>query len=430
MRNYFGLFFLSLAIVISCTDDSTPYTLGEDFIDLKSRLFVTDTISIKTSTILLDSIETSSANVLLIGEIQDPEFGNLTTQSYLNLLASDYVIDRDAVFDSIGVILYYNRYYQGDTTQVQTYKIHEIIENFEPTNDDDTSFYNTSSLNYSNQVLGELNFTPYPNKKDSIYIPLKLDFGNSIFEKIQDNDINNSNDLAQIFNGITIKSDITNNTILGFNSTKMTMRMYYTLATENNENSEHYIDFSINKLFNNITNDKSLTSLSSLNNSNDNLGTSETSNQAYIQAGSALYMRLEIPYIKTFNELEQNGTTISATLKFYPDIKSYEKNTISVDSLAIFIVDHKNRFISQLTNEDGSATYAKITTQNDEFNSDLFYTVDITAFFKAIESSEVDLDYALLFQFPSNNSTVNKIKIYDTIQSDKKMKIDLTYLLY
>jgi uncharacterized protein DUF4270 len=433
MRNYFGLLILSLAVFISCNDDTTTYTVGEDFIDLESRVIVTDTISIKSSTILIDSVETSSTNVLLIGEIQDSDFGNLTAQSFMNLLASDYDIDRDAVYDSIGIILYYNRYYQGDTTQVQTYEIHEIIENFEPSNDDDASFYNTSSLNYSNDVLGEVNFTPYPNKKDSIYIPLILDFGNSLFEKIQENDINNSDDLDQIFKGVTIKSVGNNNTILGFDKTRMVMRIYYTIDTENNEDSEHFNDFKINdinKFFNKITNDKSSTLLASLNNSGDNLETSETNNQAYIQAGSTLYMRLEIPHIKTFNALEQNGTAISAHLKFYPNIESYEKNTIGADSLAIFIADHKNRFISQLTGLDGAAMYAKIATQNDEFNSSFYYTADISAFFKEIQTSEIDLNYSLLFQFPSNNTTVNKIKIYDTTQSDKKMKIDLTYLLY
>ena len=432
MKNNFKLLYLSFVVLLSCADDTTTYTVGEDFIELESRVIVTDTLTIKASTVQLDSIETSSSNVLLIGSLHDSEFGNLSSKSFLKIHSSDYNINDDAVYDSIGVILHYNRYYHGDTTQIQTYRIHEIIEDFEPDDNDVNTFYNTSSLKYNGTALGELNFTPYPNKKDSIYIPLNTEFGRSIFKKIQDDDINDSDDLEKIFKGITILSDENSNMVLGFNRQTMVMRMYYTIDSENDEENEYYNDFTIDntyKSFNNITNDKSGTLLSSISNSEENLSTLKTNNKAYIQAGSALYMRLEIPHIKTFNSLEQDGTAISATLKFYPNIDSHKAN-VNADSLVIFIVDHKNRFVSELTGFDSSTSYAKLNSQNNEFDSDYYYTADISSFFEEVQNSTTDLNYSLLLQFPSNNNTVNKIKIYDTTQPDKKMKIDLTYLLY
>jgi len=433
MRNSFKLLYLSFITIISCADDTTSYTVGEDFIEIESRVIISDTLSVKASTIQLDSIETSNSNVLLIGAFEDSEFGKINSTSYLNLKPSDYAINNDAVYDSIGVILYYNRYYHGDTTQVQTYKVHEIIEDFEPSDDSGSSFYNTSSLNYSKIVLGEINFTPYPNKKDSIYIPLNSEFGKSIFTKIKEDDIENSVDLDKLFKGITIQSQETGNTVLGFNKQSIVMRMYYTVNSEYNENNEYFKEFKIggyNNFFNNIIHDKLGTPLQSITNSEENISTLNTNNTAFIQAGTGLNMRIEIPHIKTYNELEKNGTIISASLKFHPTIKSYESNSIGADSLKIFVVDQKNRFIKQLTGLNGSPSYAKLQKDNDEFNSKYFYSVDISSFVEEIQQTPVDLNYSLLFQFPNSNNSLNKIKIYDSTQKNEKMKVDLTYLLY
>lgn len=433
MRNCFILFYICFAVLISCNNDSTTYSVGEDFIDLNTRVTVTDTLSIITSTVLFDSIATSSSSRLLLGALQDSDFGNLTSQSFMNLSTSDYDMDKDAVYDSIGVILYYDRYYYGDTTTVQTYKVHEIIENFEPKNDDDDdNFYNTSSLNYSDEVLGEITFKPFPYKKDSIYIPIKKTFGNSIFEKLQNNDVNNYDDLYQVFKGITIVPANNSNNVIGFGKASMVMRIYYNLENEDDEDSD-FKDLTIEssyRFFNKITSDRSSTLLATIPSSEDFLLSTKTNNQAYIQSGTSLNMRIEIPYIKNLNSLEQNGTTLNATLKFYPNIKSYQSNSIGADSIAVHVVDHKNRYIKQLTGFDGQAIYAKYNTQNDEFDSKNYFTTDITYFLEEIQSSSYNLNYALLFQFPNNNNSVNKILIYDSANSVNKMKVTLTYLLY
>lgn len=432
MRNNYLLLYISLALLISCNDDSKIYAVGEDFIELDTRITVTDTLSVNASTVILDSLVTSTSNRLLIGALQDEVFGNLTSQSFLNLETAVYNIDNNAVYDSIGLILHYNKYYYGDTTQIQTLKVYEIIDNFEPA-DDATAFYNTSSLKYDDTVLGELAFTPYPNKKDSIYIPINSDFGKNIFEKIQDNDINSSDDLYQIFKGITIVPNTNSNIVLGFSKTTLAMRMYYTIDNENDENTDYYKDFTIEsdyRFFNKITSNKSNTLLSSITNSEDILKSTSTNNKAYIQSGTSINMRIEIPYIKNLNALEQNGTALSATLTFYPDTKTYESNAIGVDSLVVNVVDKKNRFIEQLTNVEGSAVYAKYNKINNEFDSQNYYTADITSFVEEILTSSYNLNYSLLFQFPNNNNTVNKIQIYDSENSGSKMKVDLTYLLY
>ena len=433
MRNYLILLFLSFAALVSCDNDTTTYTVGEDFLDIDTNVIVTDTISIVTSTIQLDSVSTTNSTRLLIGKLKDQDFGNLESQTFFNLLTSNYDIDNDATFDSIGVILYYDTYYYGDTTKIQTFKVHEIIENFDSNNDDDDNFYNTSTLEYSNTVLGELSFTPYPNKKDSIYIPINQDFGIDLFDKLQSNTINDADDLYQDFRGLTIASDENSDAVLGFSKTSTVLRMYYTLKNDDEDNDDFFKDFTIinsTRNFNSITSDKSGTLLNSLQSYTDILNTTNTNNLAYIQSGTSLNMRVELPSIRNLNKLEQNGTAISATLKFYPTLQSYQSNTIGVDSLAVYVVDKKNRMVDQLVDLSGSTVYAKLNTQNDEFNSKNYYTADITYFVEIILTSSYNLDYALIFQFPNNTNSVNKINIYDAINSENSMKLSLTYLRY
>lgn len=427
------ILFLSFAVFVSCDNDTATYTVGEDFLDIDTNVIVTDTISIVTSTIQLDSVSTTNPSRLLIGALKDQDFGNLESKTFFNLLTSSYDIDNEATFDSIGVILYYDTYYYGDTTKIQTFKVHEIIENFDSNNDDDDNFYNTSTLEYSDTVLGDISFIPYPNKKDSIYIPINQSFGSDLFDKLQSNTINNSDDLYQDFKGLTIVSNESSNVVLGFSKSSTVMRMYYTIKSEDEEDNDYYNDFTIQsstRNFNGITNDKSSTLLNSLESYTDILKTTSTNNLAYIQSGTSLNMRVEFPSIKKFNELEQNGTAIGASLIFYPTIKSYQSNIVGVDSLAVYVVDNKNRMISQLTDLNGSTVYAKLNYDNHEFDSQYYYTADLTYFVEQILTSSYNLDYALVFQLPNNTNNVNKLNIYDADTSENNMKLSLTYLLY
>jgi len=440
MKYYLILLLIGFVGLISCNNDDKLYEVGEGFIDTDTNVFEVDTLTLETTTIISDSLLTSGASRILIGALQDNDFGNLTAQSYFSLAASTYSIDKDAVFDSISLILHYDRYSYGDTTLVQTYKLHEIIEEFEP-NEEDDYFYNTSSLTYSDGLLGQASFTPLPNKKDSINISMNYSFGKNIFDKIIDDEINTVYDLNKEFRGITIVPDKNTNTVLGFKyssyatTATSTMRLYYVLKDDDSENNEYYIDFNLeggNKIFNSVTSDRSNTVLSSLTSSEDILPSSETNNKMYLQSGTGISMRVDFPSLLTLNDLENNGTTLSANLKIYPDYESYDDIDL-IDSLAVYVIDYKNRGIKQLTSLSGSAIYAKLDSENNEFDANTYYNVDVSSFIEEILTSSYTLDYALRFEFPNNTSTINRLLINNNISpenSNYKMKLHLTYLTY
>lgn len=439
MKRYLIYLLIGFGILLSC-EDSNTYEVGQDFLESNTNIFEVDTLELTTSTIISDSLITSGSSRILVGALQDKDFGNLKAQSYFSLSSLTYDIDKGAVFDSIALVLFYDRYSYGDTTQVQTYKIHQITEVFEPNNDDDY-FYNTSSLTYSDEVLGQQSFTPYPNKKDSINIQLNYSFGEHIFDKIVANEITDANDLAKEFRGVTIIPDSSTNNVIGYKYSaylegSSAIRLYYTLSdSDDSENDEYYLEFSLeggNKIFNNITSDKTNTLISSLTDSEDILLSSETDNRTYVQSGTGISMRVEMPTLTTLNELENNGTTLAAQLKIFPDYSSYD-NIELVDSLAIYVIDHKNRSLKQLTSLSGSAIYAQLNSEENEFDSNTFYSVDVSSFVEEILTSSYTLNYSLRFEFPNNSTTINRLLINDSESpenSNYKMKLFLTYLIF
>ena len=420
------LLFLGLTALISCSDDLKTYPVGEDFIELDSKVVQIDTLTLKTATIQLDSVVTSGSARLLIGALKDSVFGNLDSQSFLRLAPIDFFIDEKAVYDSIALILKYDRYYYGDTTQTQTYRAHEIIDDFEPIDNDQTQFYNTSTLNINNNILGELLFKAYPNKKDSINITLKHSFGENLFNNIQNKTIENIDDLEKIFKGIAVVPENNSNNVLGFKNSSSLMRLYYTLDDGLNSDNDRYMDFNIIELFNKISSDKSATLLNPITDGEYILPSNETNNKMYIQSGTSLNMRVEIPYVRDLNTIysENGGTAIYATLKMYPDPKSHDENISSIESLDVFVIDNKNRFVKQLEP-------ATLKSYNAELNYDYYYSLDITSFIDEIQKSPYLTKYALLFALPNNNQSVDKLLIYDgAFGKETKMKIELTYLLY
>ena len=437
---YFIISIISLVFYASCATDNSIYEVGDDFIENNIQVRIIDTFSIKAGTFKIDSLITSSTNRILLGNVNDLSLGSLSSKSFMQLTASNYVIDSDAVYDSIGMILNYDNYYHGDTTKIQTYKLHRIIETVEPEEGD--SFYNTSTLAYDSQTLGELSFTAKPNKStDSLFIKMDNTLGKEIFDKIVDNDINNSDDFLQFFKGLAIIPNTTiDSHILGFNAqtTENTtgnskMRLYYTIDDGDSEDNSYYIDFIISnaaKQFNKINSDLSNTVLKGFIDSEEIKLSEDTDNAIYAQSGTGIAARIEIPSIKKLSELYENATTLSAELTFNPLKGTYDDNKPLPEALSIYIVDHKNRIIQQLTTVDGDASYAILNKADNEFEANTSYSIDLSDFVEQILFSEIDLNYALMIQFTDYTSNINSVTIENNPVTNNEIKLSVKYLNY
>ena len=147
----FILILLFAMTVFSCGTDSDAgeFVVGSDYLALSNKVVLIDTVSVEMSTINFDSLVTSNQSRILVGNYDDPIYGKVKSNSYFQLASSSYALmsggsdteTTNYVFDSISMILKYDNYYYGDTTKVQTFNIHRLLQKVKP-NTEDNNFYN------------------------------------------------------------------------------------------------------------------------------------------------------------------------------------------------------------------------------------------------------------------------------------------------
>lgn len=423
------LFLLILiAFLNSCNKDVSELTLliGEDYIDSNTKAYFIDTLTVKASTFQFDSLIVSS-NRLLIGAYTDEVFGKIQSKSYMQLVNSTYDIDDDAVYDSIVLILNYDTYFYNDTIPSQEYKVFELLEDIEP---DEVTYYNTTDFNYNNTPIAIKNFLPRPNKNDSLDIKISDAYGVSLFNKIKDNDINNSEEFLDEYKGLLIEAnENTNTSVLGFSKDSF-LRMYYTINDEI-ENLEKTIDFTFDALntFNQISSNKTETYFETIVDQETFLPSSETDDSSFIQSGIGILTRIDIPYIKSLNDISGDGVVIDAKLKFTLKQNSFSDNLYTRDSLQVFIIDRKANVLGDLTLDGIIPVMSVIENENSEFETST-YVIDIMSFIQ-IKQIETHEEYYLAIYPQYFNSSVDRY-IFNGEQTsdDLRMKLELTYAVY
>lgn len=437
---YFVFPFLLLTLFTSCQTDNLEgdFVVGTDYLSVNNKVLLIDTLTVDVSTINFDSLATSSQSRILIGNYTDPILGKVKSESYMELTTDAYTLGSSSdtetvnyVFDSIALILKYDRYYYGDTSKVQTINIHQLTQKVKPNVDDD-SFYNNSTLSYNANSIGSRTFYPKPIGKDSINIQMDASFGKNLFDKLKNNEITNSDEFNNYFKGIVIKPSTANSSnIIGF-STACVMRMYYKKANSNSENT-YTKDFSIAetaKQFNNISLDKTGTILQNLPDSRGKLSSESTNNSSFIQSGTGLACRLDFPFIKQLKYISEKGMIVDAELVIKPIKNSASALFPIKDSLQVYECDNLNRISKILTNSDGSQMLAKLNNTPDEFNENIGYKINIGPFLYQEMMKTTNSKSSLVFTFPNIAKGVNRIVLGNQKNAENKLQLKIYYISY
>ncbi|MEM6719545.1 MAG: DUF4270 family protein [Bacteroidota bacterium] len=427
---------LCLLLLASCSNDpeNLSLTVGEEFNDLTTRVLMIDTLQIKASTFKFDSIITSNTTRILVGSYTDAVFGKTTSDSYLELVPTDGNFDLrdDAVYDSIALIMRYDRYFYNDTIPQQRFTVHEVTDNIRSDND---AFYNTTTFETNPIPIGDVTFEARPTKGDSLHISLDHAYGQLLFDRLEDNTINDIDDFLNRYKGIHIRPDTQNTAVLGFSPSfeNTFIRLYYTVPDEI-EDQELQKDFSVNnsKLFNHIESDRAGTIFQGLNDQeNDAISSLDTNNKSYIQSGTGIALKIEVPHVKNlFDVAGENGVLMSAKLRFKPTLNSYTQNLTIRDSLLMFILDRNTEVESQVFALSGEPVYATMEDQNDEFNT-LTYNAPIDFFVQTKLQERFEQNTSLSFYPLTFNSSVDRFIIDGEGSSNsRKITLEITYAVY
>ncbi|MCW2117843.1 DUF4270 domain-containing protein [Flavobacterium sp. 7A] len=440
MHKAFLLFVLSI-LMFSCDSDidTGNFVVGSEYLQVNNNVILVDTLAVNMATVQLDSLVTSNNLRLTVGSYSDPIFGKVEANSYFQLTGTSYSINSittdtegsSYVFDSIRMVMKLDRYYYGDTTQVHSFSIHRLQEKVKTSLEDDT-FHNDSNLIYDTESLGTVSYKPRPNSQDSVSVVLSNDFGKALFQKIKSNEITNSDEFIEYFKGFVVKPIAANSSsVIGF-SLSSELRLYYSKNLSESETS-YVLSFGIydsSKQFNNYTLDKSGTVIKDLPTSKFALSSLITGNRGYIQSGTGVACRVDIPNIKQLKRLYTNGVIVDAQLIIKPVTGTYPDNYPLPDSLQVYVCDNLNRIKRTLTSSSGATLYAVLNGKKDEFNETIGYNLSVGTFLQSELIKATDEKLSLILVLPNLAKGVDRLVVADQKSIQNKLQLKLYYISY
>jgi hypothetical protein len=429
--------------ILSCGTDSDAgeFVVGSDYLAVNNKVILIDTVTVEMSTINFDSLVTSSQNRILIGNYDDPIFGKVKSDSYFQLASPSYTLNSSGsdtegtnyVFDSISMILKYDNYYYGDTTKVQTFDIHRLIQKVKP-NTEDNSFYNNSALSYSDESLGTISYKPRPIEKDSINIKMSDAFGADLFQKLKKREITNFDSFSEYLKGLVLVPSTSNSSsVTGFHVSTSKVRLYYSKYQADTEETPFIMDFTIfdvTKQFNSISLDKTGTVLQNLPVSTSKLSSMLASQQGFIQSGTGVACRIDFPNIKQLKYISDKGAIVDAELILKPVNNTYSEKYPLADSLKVYVADNLNRISASLVNSAGATVYGKLNKKTDEFNENVGYTIPVGGFLQKEMLKQTDSKSSLILTLPGISKMVNRVVLGDQKHLNNKIQLKIYYISY
>ncbi|AYB29441.1 DUF4270 family protein [Chryseolinea soli] len=431
MRWRLHIFFIGLLVIcLGCDHDPGVLGLGSNF-SSDFGMMVVDTTTVQVSTVLLDSIPTSSTGSLLMGGYSDPKLGNLTAKGYIQVTNPTWTPATVAFFDSLVLRIAHSGYYYGDTTQAQTIEVHRVTKDFKTYalpfywyNEGQysalykaASLYNTTKTPVESTPLGSRQVIFRPNAKDTLTIRLSDALGKEWLTSAQAQapDLVETARFLTYFKGVSIENASAQPAVVvGLNTDGMKIRLYYKEYSAD-KLTQKYQDFAFSSsLFNysSITADRSATKLKDIATTGEVISTA-SDDQVYVQAGTGLVTKIRFPHVH--KTIDGKGTLLvnQAQLLIEPVKDSFDKNRPYPKTLTIFKTDRSNLPLAQLSADyNPSAGQSASYTEDKEYQTSSGYTFNITQYVQNLVGTEGNTDNGLLLMPPGTELTTKVNKIY------------------
>jgi hypothetical protein len=449
MAKIFFFFTFIVILVVSCSKEDAVFEIGSDRVDVKGKVEMIDTFTLKTYTVVLDSLATSyhenSVPDILVGSFHEPEIGTVYASGYFRIgVASTekYNIQEDAVFDSVRFYLVQSGYCSNDTAKHLpfTLSVHRLTGVLWPNTDG--YFYNNDSVSAISEPLGSVTYRPRINSKDTLWIRLDTILGNEIFTLMKSNaeKVMNNERFAEYFKGVLIQYGSNDSVILGFkypetngSAGRPAMRIYY----------HYYTDTRIKKIsdfkalpvdeitrnsvqFNRIVFRNKVVPLPDR--QEEKLSSTETGNKTFIIGGCGISTRIEVPYLRNLLLLGENVQILKAELILEPVMNSYY-DIFLPKSLNLVITNDQNHWGSYVTNSSGYAQNGDLVI-DELYQEETRYTFDITNFLisKLYETTE---DVPALLVAPAGRNlyaTIDRLLLGNQQNSRNNVKLKVYYM--
>jgi hypothetical protein len=314
---------LSLLLVAAgCSTNPANIGIGLPSADANTGAYLVDTLTIRASTVLRDSVVTSTSSTLLVGRYQDPQLGPITTTSYTTLsLGGAFQPAQTLIADSAVLVLPTDTYRYGDTTKTQTLvDVREL-----------SSFLPTTSFGFSRPTLTpmasrvsstSLNLTtPVPRRARKNLGTLRLRLTNTYRDRLMSDGKNGllttQEQLERNYAGLALLPGATDAAALvRFNvantGTAAGVILYYHDPTDVATVISHTFGINSARHFYQVEAPQlgTLSTLTSL----GQLDASRTGQQTYIEGLLGLQTKIEIPYLFDLRNFGQNLVITNAAM--------------------------------------------------------------------------------------------------------------------
>ena len=438
MRGRFVVFLMIASVGWACEDPNT-LAVSRVFSGNNLQTIYSDTFSVFTSTVQLDSFLTSNSATLLLGRYKDDRLGHVSASSYFQInYTGSFVQDYRSFFDSAVMVFPYNHIVTGDTTQLITLKGYELTQpmliRYQP-----VGSIKLSAFNYGNGFFSNSKFTHssdpifagtvrlFPHT-DTLSIRISDSFAANWFRLAQEDSAhifsNPTVFVNSFFYGMYLEADpSTVACVAGFDAKKFKLRFYFRKFSNNLLRPAHQ-DFTIySSLFqyNNIKYDRSGTQLASLQPS-QGISSALANDVSFVQAGTGLVTRLDFPSVKSFFANRPNMIMNAAYLVVNPEDGTYPKNLLPPKQLQLYTTDNTNIPLSAL--QGGSATIS----YDYQYGLNTQYTFNIYSYLFAQTKSGTDFITPLLLVSGGNlASSAQRLYLGDRIHPNTKIQLKIFY---
>jgi hypothetical protein len=380
-----SLLVLSGVIFFSCTKESQFIQA----VELSDNLYIveTDTVTPVFSVYRLDSFQTSGSGSSYVGEVNDPYFGNINSESYARFgIAINYyetVGLPTESYDSIVLVMHGDHRYYGDTSSLYSIGVKQLKQDVDGAA---TTYYNHNSLFTSTEILGSTTTTYRPNIDDSVRIKLSDDFGAGIFNLYKNKDyrITNETEFLQYFRGLNIYPGDGNKVIYSFGASDSTMyiRLYY--HDDQGTLISKYLDFQSkggSYQFNHINYDPAGTELETLQ-AGKEMNSSALGHRIFINDLAGIGTKITFPTIPQLALINNFVRIGSAAFYVSPVPGSFDYFPL-IDFVSLGISNEESSVVTTLYSLDG--TYQQTGNLNVDLlnGSNTFYLYDLTALMRS-----------------------------------------------
>jgi hypothetical protein len=415
MKRFFQLLIISIFPLIFSCNKLSDIGMGVLPEDDKLIAYITDTSSIEVYTLSMDSVLSSNAGRLLLGEYNDPIYGytkasfvtefSLAEASFLN---NNYTIDSAVLTLTLDTV---STKHYGNTLTAQNIRVYELENALI-----DTSYYSNKDTTEftSGNIIGTKNVIVTGTTKT---INIKL--SNAYAELFQDIPVSASNDeLKEVIKGIYVNSDSEGNdgaimkTDINSNSV---ITVYAHEGTSSQKTFKVTMNHSGNIRFNLFQHDYSSATFNA--GINDEL--SEQDSVAYIQSMGGLMAKIKIPFLENLKSLG-NIAVFRAELivNLCPSDLSEEEEFPAIDRMLITGYDPENIYY-MLPEYYTTTGYSGATLTDGQ------YRFELAGYIRDVIDGRIDNNGLLLLAY-SGSTNYNR-SVITTGKHSNRMKLYITY---